>query len=53
LLKDDGLESVKVESSPVMTIEKLVDSDSIDPVYYDASYCLVPDGEAGKDVYAV
>ena len=36
-----------------MTIEKFVDTASIDPVYYDAAYFLVPDGEAGKDVYAV
>ena len=36
----------------MMTIEKFVDTASIDPVYYDAAYFLVPDGEAGKDVYA-
>jgi DNA end-binding protein Ku len=53
LLSDDDLDSVKVESSSVMTIEKFVDTTSIDPVYYDSAYFLVPDGEAGKDVYAV
>jgi DNA end-binding protein Ku len=53
LLSDDDLDSVKVESSSVMTIEKFVDTTSIDPVYYDSAYLLVPDGEAGKDVYAV
>src|ERR1700719_4722653 len=36
-----------------MTIEKFVDTASIDPVYYDSAYYLVPDGDAGKDVYAV
>ena len=36
-----------------MTIEKFVDTASIDPVYYNSAYFLVPDGEAGKDVYAV
>jgi DNA end-binding protein Ku len=36
-----------------MTIEKFVDSASIDPVYYDAAYFLAPDGNAGRDVYAV
>jgi DNA end-binding protein Ku len=44
---------VKVESSSVMTVEKFVDADSIDPVYYDAAYHLAPDGDAGRDVYAV
>ena len=53
LLSDDDLDSVKVESSSVMTIEKFVDTASIDPVYYNSAYYLVPDGDAGKDVYAV
>src|SRR5690348_5851664 len=53
LLSDADFDSVKVESSSVMTIEKFVDSDSIDPVYYDAAYYLAPDGDAGRDVYAV
>ena len=53
LLSDEDLNSVKVESSSVITIEKFVDSDSIDPVYYDAAYYLAPDGDAGRDVYAV
>jgi DNA end-binding protein Ku len=53
LLKDEDFDSVKVESSSVMTIEKFVETDSIDPVYYDAAYYLAPDGDAGRDVYAV
>jgi DNA end-binding protein Ku len=53
LLTDADFDSVKVESSSIMTIEKFVDADSIDPVYYDESYYLAPDGEAGADVYAV
>jgi DNA end-binding protein Ku len=51
LLTDEDFDSVKVESSWVMTIEKFVDADSID--YYDAAYFLAPDGDAGHDVYAV
>ena len=53
LLTDDDFDSVKVESSSVMTIEKFVDTASIDPVYYDAAYFVAPDGVAGRDVYAV
>jgi len=53
LLNDEDFESVKVESSSVMTVEKFVEADSIDPVYYDAAYHLAPDGDAGRDVYAV
>ena len=53
IMTDQDFDSVKVESSSVMTVEKFVDSDSIDPMYYDASYFLAPDGQAGEDVYAV
>jgi DNA end-binding protein Ku len=53
ILKDEDFDSVKVESSAIMSVEKFVDSGSIDPMYYDASYFLAPDGKAGEDVYAV
>ena len=53
LLTDEDFDSVKVESSSVMTVEKFVDTGSIDRMYYDASYFVAPDGKAGTDVYAV
>jgi DNA end-binding protein Ku len=53
LLTDDDFASVKVESSSTMVIEKFVASGSIDPLFYDSSYFLAPDGKAGVDVYAV
>ena len=36
-----------------MSVEKFIDGGSIDPMYYDASYYMPPDGKAGEDVYAV
>jgi DNA end-binding protein Ku len=53
LFEDGDFDSVKVESSTLMTVEKFVDEDSIDPIYYDASYYLAPDGKGSDDVYAV
>ncbi len=53
LLTDEDFDSVKVESSSVMNIEKFVEVNSIDPIYYASSYYLAPDGDAGRDVYAV
>ena len=53
ILSDEDLDSVKVESSAIMAVEKFVDAGSIDPMYFDASYYLAPDGKAGEDVYAV
>jgi DNA end-binding protein Ku len=49
LLSDEEFDSVRMESLSVMTIEKLVETDTIDPVYYDAAYYLAPDGDAGRD----
>jgi DNA end-binding protein Ku len=53
LLNDGDFQSIKVESSSMMSIEKFVDVGTIDPLYYDTSYYLAPDGDAGRDVYAV
>jgi DNA end-binding protein Ku len=53
LLTDEDFASVKVESSSTMVVEKFVEVGSIDPIYYDSSYYLAPDGDAGMDVYAV
>ena len=49
LLNDADFDSVKVESSSVMNIEKFVESDSIDPIYFSSSYYLAPDGDAARD----
>ncbi len=46
----------RIDSSTVLSIEKFVPRDSIDPIYYDTSYYLVPDGNARErqdDVYVV
>jgi DNA end-binding protein Ku len=53
VLSEEDFESARVPSSSTMTIEKFVPGDSIDPIYFDSSYYLVPDGEAGQDVYVV
>lgn len=53
LLTDEDFESVKVESSSMMAVEKFVEIGSIDPIYYDTAYYLAPDGDAGRDVYQI
>ncbi len=53
LLDDTDFESAKIDSSAVLNVDKFVPADAIDPVYYDGSYYMVPDGEAGQDVYVV
>ncbi|MBL6454659.1 Ku protein [Belnapia sp. T6] len=53
LLEDADFERAKIDSSTVLTLDKFVPAEAIDPIYYDAAYYMVPDGEAGEDVYAV
>ncbi len=53
LLSEADLNSVKLESSSLMTVEKFVDVASIDPIYYDSSYYVAPDGKGADDVFAV
>ena len=42
------LESIDVEASRTIDIEEFVDLADIDPVYFEKSYYLVPDGRAEK-----
>jgi DNA end-binding protein Ku len=53
LLDDDDFEQAKIESSSTLTINKFVESSSIDPIFFDTSYYVAPDGEAGQDVFVV
>jgi DNA end-binding protein Ku len=53
LLTEADFDSIKIESSAVMTVDKFVDAGAIDPIYYDTSYYVAADGAAGRDVYWV
>ncbi len=53
IIDDEDFESARIESSSTVKIDKFVDAGSIDPIYFDASYYVAPDGDAGQDVYAV
>ncbi len=56
LLDEEDFERARIDSSSTLAIDKFVRADSIDPIYYDASYYLVPDGHARDrqdDVYVV
>ena len=53
IVEDEDFESARIESSTTVKIDKFVESASIDPIYFDASYYVAPDGDAGQDVYLV
>ena len=53
ILQDDDFESARVESSTAIKIDKFVEANSIDPLYFFASYYMAPDGTGSEDVYVV
>jgi DNA end-binding protein Ku len=53
LLDDEDFEQARIESSSILTIGKFVEAGSIDPIYFDTSYYIAPDGDAGQDVFVV
>ena len=53
LLSDEDFESARIESSSTLNVNKFVPVDSIDPLYFESSYYMLPDGETGQDVYVV
>lgn len=53
LMDDEDFERARIETSTTLTVAKFVDRTEIDPVWFDSSYYVVPDGEAGQDVFVV
>ena len=53
LLEDEDFENARIETSSTMTVDKFIARDAIHPIYFDTSYYMVPDGDAGQDVYVV
>jgi DNA end-binding protein Ku len=53
LLDKDDFEAVKLESTRTIDIEKFVPRDSIDRLYWDMPYHLVPAGKTGMEAFAV
>ena len=53
LLDKEDFESVKLESTRTIDIEKFVPQASIDRLYWDTPYHLVPGGKTGIEAFAV
>lgn len=53
LLTSEDLESVKLETTRTLDIERFVNVDTIDRLYWEDPYFLVPDGAEGAEAYAV
>jgi DNA end-binding protein Ku len=53
ILDEDDFEQARIESNATMVVDKFVEREAIDPVYFNTPYYMAPDGEAGQDVYVV
>jgi DNA end-binding protein Ku len=53
LIDKEDLDSVKLESTRIIDIEEFVPAASIDRVYWDSPYHLVPSGKTGIEAFAV
>ena len=53
VMSDEDFESARVESNSTIKIEKFVAGGTIDPIRFESSYYLAPDGDAGADVFVV
>ena len=53
LLTAEDLESVKLETTRTLDVERFVNADTIHRLYWEDPYFLVPDGAEGAEAYAV
>ena len=53
LLDQEEIDAVKLESTRIIDIEKFVPRTSIDRLYWEMPYHLVPDGKTGLEAFAV
>jgi DNA end-binding protein Ku len=53
LFTDEEIKAVKLETTKTLEIEKFVDADTIDRLYWDSPYILVPQDDSSAEAYGV
>ena len=53
VVSNEELEAVEIESSKTIDIDGFVKTSKIDPIYFDSTYYLAPDGPIAEETYAV
>jgi DNA end-binding protein Ku len=53
ILDDEELDAVKLETTHTLDIERFVDADSIDRLFFDVPYILLPTDDIAVNAYAV
>jgi DNA end-binding protein Ku len=49
----EELDEVEIESSKTVDIDGFVDEGDVDPIYFDSTYYLAPDGPIAEETFAV
>lgn len=53
VLEDDELDAVQLESARTIDVDQFVEADSVEWVYYDSPYFVVPADEVGEEAFTV
>ncbi|HEX8570810.1 MAG TPA: Ku protein [Caulobacteraceae bacterium] len=53
IMTDEEIKSVRLESTKSINIERFVDAEEIDRLYWNDPYYLVPNGDLGLEAFAV
>ncbi len=53
LLSDEDLDRIRIESRKTIDLVQFVEASSIDPIYFERPYYVVPDGELAEDGFVV
>jgi DNA end-binding protein Ku len=53
IVTNEELQAVRLETTKTIDIERFVDADEIDRLYWNDPYYLVPDGKSGTEAYVV
>jgi DNA end-binding protein Ku len=51
-VEPEEIDALKIESSEIINIERIVAADTVDWLYWDAPYIVEPDGKTGLDIFA-
>ena len=50
---EEDFDKVQIESSKAIVIEKFVDAEKVDPIYFDSPYYVAPDGAVAEETFRV
>jgi DNA end-binding protein Ku len=53
VFSEEDFDKVQIESSKAIVIEKFVDAEDVDPIYFDSPYYVAPDGAVAEETFRV